>query len=346
MDLLERYLQAVRTYLPKSQQDDIVKELSENLRSQMDDSESELGRPLSDTEVGEMLKKHGHPLVVAMRYRQSRYLIGPTLFPVYWFAVKIILALMGFGYAVGALVMIAQGQSIVAVLGALFGFVGALLPAFGWITVVFAVLDLSNSKLHILEKLTNEHNRKFDPFSLPKVRPLASSEAAKPIPRSKTVFELFFSIAFLLWWVRVDPIRRLALFIALGPVGLANKIPFQFGPVWGSLYFPVILFTSVAILQQMITLVYPERIAFYSLMRLLSNSFNLIFLSILVRSNEILVVSPGVQNPSQLGEPLRIVNLVLHYVFLFTIVLTVVECFKQLRRLVQLWRGPSALPAL
>ena len=44
MDLLERYLQAVRTYLPQSQQDDIVKELSENLRSRMEDQEASLGR--------------------------------------------------------------------------------------------------------------------------------------------------------------------------------------------------------------------------------------------------------------------------------------------------------------
>ena len=31
MDLLDRYLQAVRFFLPRRQQDDIVRELSENL---------------------------------------------------------------------------------------------------------------------------------------------------------------------------------------------------------------------------------------------------------------------------------------------------------------------------
>src|SRR5215472_8645773 len=99
MNLLDRYLQAVRTYLPQSQQDDIVKELSENLRSQMEDEEASLGRPLNQEEVAGMLKKHGHPIVVAMRYRQSRYLISPTLFPVYWFALKIFLVIIGIGYA-------------------------------------------------------------------------------------------------------------------------------------------------------------------------------------------------------------------------------------------------------
>ena len=47
MDLLERYLNAVRFFLPQKNQDDIVRELSENLISQMEDRQEELGRPLS-----------------------------------------------------------------------------------------------------------------------------------------------------------------------------------------------------------------------------------------------------------------------------------------------------------
>src|SRR5882762_8756979 len=99
MDLLRRYLQAVGTYLPKSQQDDILKELGENLRSQMEDNEDE---------VAAILKKHGHPMFVAAHYRQTRHLIGSTLFPVYWFVMKIILGIVGFGYSISALVLIAQ----------------------------------------------------------------------------------------------------------------------------------------------------------------------------------------------------------------------------------------------
>jgi hypothetical protein len=76
MDLLERYLQAVRTYLPKKQQEDILKELGENLRAQIEDQEAAIGRPLNEDEVAAILKKHGHPLFVASRYRQARHLIG------------------------------------------------------------------------------------------------------------------------------------------------------------------------------------------------------------------------------------------------------------------------------
>lgn len=47
--LIDRYLRAVREQLPRGQQDDIIGELSEDLRSQVEDREAELGRPRSRT---------------------------------------------------------------------------------------------------------------------------------------------------------------------------------------------------------------------------------------------------------------------------------------------------------
>ena len=39
MDLIDRYLVAVRRYLPRPQQDDIVSELSDSLRSEAEERE-------------------------------------------------------------------------------------------------------------------------------------------------------------------------------------------------------------------------------------------------------------------------------------------------------------------
>jgi hypothetical protein len=47
MELLDSYLRAVKRYLPRAQRNDIVAELSVELRSQMESREDELGRPLS-----------------------------------------------------------------------------------------------------------------------------------------------------------------------------------------------------------------------------------------------------------------------------------------------------------
>ena len=341
MELLERYLQAVRTYLPKSQQEDILKELRENLRGQIEDRESALGRALNEEELAEILKKHGHPLLVATRYRQSRHLIGSTLFPFYWLVMKIILAIVGFGYAVSVLLLIAEGKPFFEVVGALLSYVGAVLPTFAIVTIVFAVLDIGNSKFRLLERATKATNEKFDPRTLPMLRPASDFPDAKPISRFKTAFELFFSAAFLLWWMRVGPIRKLALFVALGPVGLADRIPFQLGPVWNIIYWPVIFLSLVSIVQQIVTLLYPDRIKFYSLMKLITNGGSVAILFLVTRVNDILAIAPGVSDPWEFAETLRIINMTLHYTMLFTAFIGLVECFKQIRRLVRVRSGAA-----
>lgn len=341
MELLERYLQAVRTYLPMSQQEDILKELRENLRGQIEDQESALGRPLNADELAEILKKHGHPLLVATRYRQSRHLIGSTLFPFYWLVMKIILAIVGFGYAVSALVLIAQGKPF-EVPGALLGYVGAVLPAFAMVTIIFAVLDISDSKFRLLERATKATNEQFNPRKLPVLRPASDFPGGKPISRFKTAFELFFSAAFLLWWIRVSMIRKLALFLALGPAGLSDKIPFQLGPVWNIIYWPVILLTLVAIVQQIVTLIYPNRIKFYSAMKLITSGGSALVLYLVTRVSDILVVAPGVSDPWEFAETLRIINMALHYTLLFSALMALVECFKQIRQLVRVRSSAAA----
>ena len=341
MDLLERYLQAVRTYLPSKQQDDILKELRENLRAQIEDRESALGRPLNEDEMVGILKKHGHPLFVATRYRQTRHLIGSTLFPVYWLVMRIILAIVGFGYAVSTLVLIAQGKSFLEVFGAIFSYIGAVLPTFGVVTIIFAILDIGNSKFRLLEKVTKESNAKFDPRSLPMLRPASDTPDSRPIPRYKTAVELFFSAAFLLWWIRVGPIRKLALFVVLGPVGLADKIPFQLGPAWNVVYWPVIFLSLVSIAQQIVMLLRPDRLKFYSWMRLIANGGSVVVLYLLTGANELFVMAPGITDAAKFTEALRNVNLALHYGMIFTAILTVVECIKQILRLIRIGRHPA-----
>src|ERR1700724_2821832 len=89
MELLDRYLQAIEFWLPKRQRQDIIAELSEDLRSQIEEKETELGRKLEDGEGEAILKRWGSPLAVASRYRPQQYLIGPTLFPIYRFVLAV-----------------------------------------------------------------------------------------------------------------------------------------------------------------------------------------------------------------------------------------------------------------
>lgn len=89
-ELLERYVHSVKTLLPPDKADDIAAEMSSNLQSLVEDQAMELGRELRLEEVSAILKQHGHPRVVASRYREHSYpgLIGPQIFPLYWFTLR------------------------------------------------------------------------------------------------------------------------------------------------------------------------------------------------------------------------------------------------------------------
>ena len=83
MELVDRYLRAVKLFLPRTQQNDIIKELSEDIRSQIEDRETERGRPLNADEQATLIKQLGHPALLAGRYGRRQHLIGPEVFPFY-----------------------------------------------------------------------------------------------------------------------------------------------------------------------------------------------------------------------------------------------------------------------
>jgi hypothetical protein len=90
MNLLNRYLQAVAKCLPGAGRDDIIAELRANILSQMEDREQEVGRPLTEDERADILRRYGNPTIIAGRYSAhnlglafGRQLIGPELFPFY-----------------------------------------------------------------------------------------------------------------------------------------------------------------------------------------------------------------------------------------------------------------------
>ncbi|RYG28954.1 hypothetical protein EON81_27595, partial [bacterium] len=100
METIDRYLSAVRSMLPKAEREDILAELSEEIRSQVESREEELGRPLTPEEQEAILQPYGHPMVVAGRYQKPEgtlafggEIIGPELFPFYLKALKVLLVL-------------------------------------------------------------------------------------------------------------------------------------------------------------------------------------------------------------------------------------------------------------
>ncbi len=195
MELLDRYLHAVKFWLPRQQQDDIIAEISEDLRSQIEEREGQLGRKLDDNEVAALLRKRGRPLLVANGYLPQHTLIGPVLFPIYVLVLKIaalcfliprLLVLIGFFIFDPKY----RADGLATLMGRTWSelWFGAFVT-FGIVTLVFAVIERTQANSGWLEK--------WDPLKLPKVKD------TRRIPRASSVFEVVFGIIAVMWLVEL-----------------------------------------------------------------------------------------------------------------------------------------------
>jgi hypothetical protein len=232
MDLLQSYLRAVRRYLPRAQRDDIVAELSVDLRSQIEEKEADLGRPLSDDEQMTLFRAYGDPMTVARRYRQKGMslsigweLIGPELFPMY----LIILGLnctLAVGVSLAVLLYIHEPLNLTTLLRP------ALIQVVV-VTLTFTILNLVRRK-----------------FPQPWYYPPAEFARMLPIPMWVSISGLLIWSTFTLWWAAVPFYPRLLLGSAAGYLELA--------PAWHRFYLPILLLLAAGIAQRAVNLARPS----------------------------------------------------------------------------------------
>jgi hypothetical protein len=144
MTLMERYLAAVKKLLPRDERDDIARELAALLRAEMDERAAELGRPLDEDEQEGILRRHGHPALVAAQYRGKRghfafgrEWIGPALFPLYTRILALNLCLTVLACVVAAVVLKSPPA------GAFAAALRHLGLQFGLLTAIFSLANAS-----------------------------------------------------------------------------------------------------------------------------------------------------------------------------------------------------------
>ena len=219
MELVDRYLHAVKFWLPRNQKDDIIAELSEDLRSQIEEKEAEVGHKLTDAEVEPILKRCGAPMAVAERYLPQESLIGPTLFPIYRVVIRSLVLyfllpwiLVWMGIAIFSPDFRAEHPGA-ALFASLEPWWLACTYSLFFNTLIFALLDRSQARLH----LVNDWN----PRSLPAVRD------RNVISRGSTIFELTVVVATLATWIQLDAFHR--VFHIFGTtITLSSRWPYFF----------------------------------------------------------------------------------------------------------------------
>ncbi len=248
MQLLDRYLTAIKFWLPKKQCADIAAELEANLRAEIDDRAAALGRPLTEDEIATILKEHGAPILVASRYQQEtrtvtfgRQLIGPLVFPFYWTAIKVTLLLLLIPGIVPAVVFGTQahGQPFSQLGHALVQIAWLALPALLIVTLVFAAIDFAIHRFRILER------KDWDPRQLP-----ATARQAKQVRRSSSIAGIIVQSLFILWWWNHGSIP----FLVVSSGGARLYV----APIVTSLYIPVLVILFINLAQHWINLVEPD----------------------------------------------------------------------------------------
>jgi hypothetical protein len=324
MDLIERYVTAVRWMAPSAQRDDIAAELRDVLLSRREEKEHELGRPLTRKEEASLLKDFGHPLVVAARYGRHQYLVGPDLYPFFLVVLAITLAAMWGAVLIGAVVTAAVSGHPPNTGGLLGTLWDGGLAALGGVTLAFAVIQRTGWGAH---RLTN-----WDPADLPSFATRKRLRRPKWAAPVEHVAGIAFGVIFLLWWTGVIELWRPVI-----PVEPSGVLIMALAPVWLGLYWPVVGLASLGIATHAVGLVVGERRWVKALDILRQAAVGSLAAVLLFRGGPLVTVTGTGLPPSALTGTTYGVNLGLQ---ISLVVMICVCSLSILTDLWRLWRGP------
>jgi hypothetical protein len=330
--LVDRYLRAVKEQLPRAQQDDVIAELTENLRAQIEDAEGTLGRPLADDEEAAILKRFGNPMVVAARYRGDtrsvsfgRQLIGPELFPTY---LKVLTVNVAITLIVIVAVLLVGGGT------AWSSMYGGLVPIaiqFAIVTGIFIYADRRFAKdpnawdPHTVEPgdpITNYGN--LDGIS----DKLIGEAKTTTVPYTTSLLDLGLN-AF-----------GLAILRAIGvPQTTGSLAP---GAAWTDLYVPLTVLFGLALIGPIVNLIRPTFVEFRVVTRALFDAAFAILGVISLAIGQWVVIAPNVRATEELVDLVDAVNLGVRIGVVATIVFTAISFVLEVRRLQQIRSARTA----
>lgn len=227
MKLVANYLDSFENYLPKDSRTEIRAELESSILQQIEDREIQLGRPLQEDELKELLLKIGHPMRNAAAYLPNQELIGQDFFPAYKMALNLALSIC-------ALLIIltmspsafSNGQSIAGVVDILFSIVSTSVWVFASVTLTFYLMQKS----------------KVNPDEIYAWAPEQLYFTGKRISLSRLelFFELVFESMFLVLWIKL---------FDKTPTTINNQVleSFSLNQDWQSVYWIVIVAVSLSI---------------------------------------------------------------------------------------------------
>ncbi len=337
MEILEQYLKTIKTLLPKEQQDDIIQELSENLRSQIEDREADLGRPLTEAEQEAMIQQHGNPLVVAGRYAQQsrsvafgRQLIGPVLFPLY---IKILCLNLGLTAAAIVAIGFAMGRGL-----EFRTFLVQALIQFAIVTVVFSAAEkyLQRSKDRWDPKDFGIKS-KGTPGPVPWLVAFSKNVTRKDpskVSRSESVALIIFNVIFALWWIPI--VSNL-----LRKTMIAGDASLKLGPGCSMMYLPILLLAIAGTIVPVVNLFRPKWMWLRAAWRTVSSAIFVAVLGFSLKAGNWVVFADNASRPEQHQRLVESINHGFAIGMAVAAVISVLIFLIELWKLLRLRRGQS-----
>lgn len=142
MKLVDQYIYAINKKLPYDSRKEITLELKSLL---LDDIESKYGDTPTDSEIKEVINSYGSPSKVANQYNPHKSVIGTGFTDLYFFITKITLFALAISFTVTYIIDLFKNSFSINYIALgfvklLMNFGGAIVPAIGFLTIVFIVL--------------------------------------------------------------------------------------------------------------------------------------------------------------------------------------------------------------
>ncbi|MES2096056.1 MAG: hypothetical protein V4459_04800 [Pseudomonadota bacterium] len=318
MDLIDRYLSAIRWNLPRSANaDDVIAELRDVIASRIEDREDALDRVLTHDEVSALLRDFGHPLIVAARYGTQHSLIGPDLFPFYWFSLKVVLAICAAILVITtAINAVAGSQPVMRALirGAASGG-WSLLANAGLVTLVFAGIERTGWLTGYLQRWTPEDLPDLSQFT----------GRTKPKSVWESLFEVGAGIALILWWTGVIHV----------PLTYTNTkgLVLAPDPVWTSLWAPILALMIARLVFNLVQWLRPRWTRARALLSVGTTAGALALLTLVYRAGHWLTAQSAAMPAGKLAEIDRSTNLAIRYAIIVAGAIWIFQCGQELWRL-------------
>jgi hypothetical protein len=307
MDLIDRYLAAIRRNLPARNADDIVAELRDALASRIEDREEALGRPLAPGEIEVLVKDFGHPLVVAGRFRKRQWLIGPDVFPFYLSVARIVLlATAGVQAAIGLVQwLFGNRDPLQILLQTIGGLSVSLLVGLAIVTLIFALLERTG--------FPAAHIGEWNPAQLPEV------EDKQP-GRWESAVEVALGIAFLLWWTGVVRV----------PYAAGAEFRIEPASIFAQLYWPILILAAVRLVHNLVQWLRPGWTLVRALIGGATATAGLVLLALIYRAGKWVTIMPTGMPPAQAAELQTSLNLALKIALVVAAVVWAFACVSGL----------------